>query len=193
MASRSPIAIWCRLCSRSCMFSSQEKTVCVSAAERFCAIERHNPHSSSIGRRRCQLGGAIAIPMLVPIETVFSPMMNGSDSSAMTRLATRSTSASDFGATCMIANSSPPSRATVSVSRMVPINRCATAFNRKSPTGWPKVSLTDLNRSRSRQCSASVSPRLTRARPRSDAIVEEGAVGKACQERRGAPGAPMVS
>src|SRR5215213_7139501 len=94
---------------------------------------------------------------------------------------------------CRIANSSPPRRATVSVSRTQARRRSVTALRRPSPTGWPSVSLTLLKWSRSRQSTASVSPRATRTSAFSissrkstrfggdvaadAAVAEEGAVG----------------
>ena len=47
------------------------------------------------------------------------------------------------------ANSSPPSRAITSAGRTTDCSRLATTRSTASPTGWPSVSLTALNRSRS--------------------------------------------
>ena len=54
------------------------------------------------------------------------------------------------------ANSSPPSRATVSEGRMSFSSRRAIATSRRSPTEWPRLSLTVLKRSRSRNSTAKV-------------------------------------
>ena len=57
----------------------------------------------------------------------------------------------------MIPNSSPPSRATVSPLRSVcEVSR--NSISSASPLGWPKVSLTSLNWSRSRSSSAKQEP-----------------------------------
>ena len=57
-------------------------------------------------------------------------------------------------------NSSPPIRAMVSVSRTSPRSRSATIFSSLSPAGWPNVSLTALNWSRSRWWTATISSPL---------------------------------
>ena len=54
----------------------------------------------------------------------------------------------------MIANSSPPSRATVSPPRTMRRNRSPTPMSRASPAPCPCVSFTDLNWSRSRNITA---------------------------------------
>jgi hypothetical protein len=53
-----------------------------------------------------------------------------------------------------IANSSPPSRATTSLSRTTLLRREATSCSTRSPASWPKRSLTFLKLSRSRSSSA---------------------------------------
>ena len=63
---------------------------------------------------------------------------------------------------CTMANSSPPSRATVSTPRTTRCKRSVTAQSSASPTGWPSESLTLLKRSRSRNMTASLSPRAER-------------------------------
>ncbi len=52
------------------------------------------------------------------------------------------------------ANSSPPSRATVSVARTHAVSRAATRFSSSSPTWWPSESLIVLKRSRSMNMNA---------------------------------------
>ena len=52
------------------------------------------------------------------------------------------------------ANSSPPSRATVSLCRTQSLSRCATSISTASPAAWPKRSLTGLKPSRSTKSSA---------------------------------------
>src|ERR1700677_2508710 len=68
-----------------------------------------------------------------------------------------SISAAPFGwsaSNCMIANSSPPRRATRSLSRTLSINRLATHFSKPSPVEWPSVSLMLLKPSRSTNSTA---------------------------------------
>ena len=56
------------------------------------------------------------------------------------------------------ANSSPPSRTTVPLWRTASSRRCPTWRSSWSPTWWPSVSLTSLNRSRSSSSSATGVP-----------------------------------
>jgi hypothetical protein len=60
-------------------------------------------------------------------------------------LANPMASIGDSISVCTMANSSPPSRATVSVSRTPCRSRSATGRSRLSPTGCPSVSFTALN------------------------------------------------
>ncbi len=54
----------------------------------------------------------------------------------------------------MTTNSSPPSRATVSVLRRLCCSRCANALSTSSPAAWPRLSLMLLKWSMSRYISA---------------------------------------
>ena len=73
-----------------------------------------------------------------------------------------------------MANSSPPSRATVSALRAQARNRSATAMSSRSPSPWPRLSFTVLKSSRSRKRTVTGVPRrwasasawLTRSRNR---------------------------
>ena len=60
------------------------------------------------------------------------------------------------------ANSSPPSRPTVSSARMTLDRRAPTSRSKSSPTPWPSVSLTSLKSSRSTNRTASPIPGLPR-------------------------------
>ena len=71
------------------------------------------------------------------------------------------------------ANSSPPSRASKSPSRMLLRSRCTTARNSTSPSSWPSVSLTILNRSRSSSSSATFLSRALRVRRRTLELVAQ--------------------
>ena len=80
------------------------------------------------------------------------------------------------------ANSSPPSRATVSSSRSCSPIRRATSSRTASPAWWPRVSLMSLKRSRSMTSTAVVGALAARERQRlAGALGEEVAVGKAGQ------------
>src|SRR5664280_756597 len=59
----------------------------------------------------------------------------------------------------MIANSSPPSRASTSVPRSADRRRSATSRSKASPAAWPSESLTFLKRSRSSMRTEKVAPR----------------------------------
>ncbi len=76
-------------------------------------------------------------------------------------------------------NSSPPNRATMSSGPMVALRRSATATRRRSPAEWPRLSLTTLKRSRSRNNTATRSWRNSaRASSLPSALDEVQAVGK---------------
>ena len=79
---------------------------------------------------------------------------NGSASASRMRPATSIASAGCAMSGSSTANSSPPSRATVSPGRTARSRRRATTSSSWSPAGWPRVSLTSLNRSRSSRNSA---------------------------------------
>src|SRR5271163_3497509 len=58
----------------------------------------------------------------------------------------------------MMANSSPPRRASTSVSRKTALRLAPVSRSKTSPAEWPSVSLTYLNRSRSNSRTENVSP-----------------------------------
>ena len=77
-----------------------------------------------------------------------------------------------------IANSSPPSRATVSSARSALRRRSPQICSSRSPAAWPSESLTCLKSSRSRKATTAGSPRGQRL---GDALLEQRAVGEAGQ------------
>ena len=96
--------------------------------------------------------------------------------------ATREISSALRTSSSRIVNSSPPRRATVSLSRTQPRSRGATSFSSRSPIAWPSVSLISLKRSRSRNSTASsVRPRSARAHGALQAVAQQRAVGQAGQ------------
>ena len=82
---------------------------------------------------------------------------------------------------CSTTNSSPPKRATTSVSRTIVRSRSATAISSRSPRGWPSVSLTCLNWSRSMKCTAHCCPRAHARQRVFHAVAQDGAVRQAGQ------------
>ena len=66
----------------------------------------------------------------------------------------RATESAESTSSKMIVNSSPLRRATVSLARATLLSRIATDLSNSSPATWPSRSLTILNRSRSRNRSA---------------------------------------
>ena len=63
-------------------------------------------------------------------------------------------------------NSSPPKRATMSPGRRHDCSRSATVTSRRSPTSWPRLSFTSLNRSTSRNSTATWRPLVARVEQR---------------------------
>ena len=88
---------------------------------------------------------------------------------------------------CRMANSSPPSRATVSCSRNSARSRAATPCSSRSPTGWPSVSLTHLKWSRSTQNTAKPRPLRRRSAIISSMRSAAGCGWAARSARRDAP------
>ena len=79
-------------------------------------------------------------------------------------------------------NSSPPMRATVSLSRRLPWRRWLSATSRRSPMAWPRLSLIALKRSTSRKATATSSPvRATRRRRHVQPVVEQPPVRQSRQ------------
>ena len=87
------------------------------------------------------------------------------------------------------ANSSPPRRATVSSGRTASRSRCATICRSRSPVWWPRVSLTSLNRSRSRTNKRDGLRVLAVEERGLELFDEELAVGQRRSGCRGWPGA----
>ena len=78
-----------------------------------------------------------------------------------------------------IANSSPPSRATVSALRAQARNRSAAAMSSRSPSAWPRLSFTVLKSSRSRNSTVTGVPAALRQRQRvAHPVAEQRAVGE---------------
>ena len=91
-----------------------------------------------------------AMPTLVPTSTCWSSTVSGSISVCTTCCAMLRASSLPLPSARMMANSSPPRRAT-KLSPTRPTSACPTAHSTLSPKGWPNVSLISLNPSRSRQ------------------------------------------
>ena len=98
--------------------------------------------------------GGVAIPTLARIVMVLPASSKGSASTVISRWASSHACASSAGSSNRTANSSPPSRAAVSLARISPTSRAATSRRSSSPASCPSESLTSLNSSRSRKSTA---------------------------------------
>ncbi len=94
------------------------------------------------------------MPIEALVNTSCPCRSNGRPSSSLMRSAMRVASLGDSMASARMANSSPPSRATVSPGRRKERKRRAMEISSRSPTAWPRLSLTFLKRSRSRNSTA---------------------------------------
>ena len=83
------------------------------------------------------------------MKIVRPSMSNGCASAAITRSPSALAWDGPLGPTWSTANSSPPSRATVSPERSSLAMRTDTCCSKESPTAWPSVSFTSLKLSRS--------------------------------------------
>ena len=122
-----------------------------------------------------------ARPRLAPTLTSRPPRSNGSAMAVSIRDATRSASRMLRTGPSRTPNSSEPSRATVSVDRAAASSRRPTSTSSRSPASWPRLSLTTLNRSRSRRMSAIRGAGVAAARRPWPAAPP---VGSSCSARR---------
>ena len=100
----------------------------------------------------------------------------------MIRCASASASVAEGTLCSTTANSSPPSRPQVMLRSIIAFSRAATCASSLSPTGWPSVSLTALNRSRSMISSAQRDlASLACVSARAEFFVELQSVGQAGQ------------
>ncbi len=88
--------------------------------------------------------------MLVVTKCSLPSSTNGRVNTPAIRWAISIASCSPAISSSRIPNSSPPKRATVSLERTACLSRGAAAASSSSPTSWPRLSLTSLKRSRSR-------------------------------------------
>ena len=121
-----------------------------SAFARWSAISACLSRSPGYVTRR----GPTAMPEARPDEPRGRRGRTAPPMAASIRVATRSASRMLRTGPSRIPNSSEPSRATVSVDRAAPSSRRPTSTRSRSPAAWPRLSLTTLNRSRSRRISA---------------------------------------
>ena len=89
------------------------------------------------------------MPTLAPMRATPPDSGNASPMAATIRSATMVMSSTSFTGSVSTANSSPPTRATVSELRKASLSRSATAWSSSSPAAWPKASLLALKPSRS--------------------------------------------
>ncbi len=131
----------------------------VAALVRYMAVSASRSRSSGVDWPP----GRAATPVLTPTVAVTAASTNGSTRQASSRRAASAASSwTAPGSRTM--NSSPPSRARVSPSRRQPANRAPTCRSSSSPASCPRVSLTCLNPSRSRNSRPTDEPRCARAR-----------------------------
>ena len=83
------------------------------------------------------------------MRSTSAPSAKGCSSSFTTFCAMAWATSSECTPCRIMANSSPPRRATVSASRTLSARRRETSTSSRSPTTWPRMSLTSLKRSRS--------------------------------------------
>ncbi|MEZ5133686.1 MAG: hypothetical protein R2699_01140 [Acidimicrobiales bacterium] len=106
-----------------------------------------------------------AMPRLAPTWISASSMAKAPESASMTRSAIATASARPWRSSQSTTNSSPPKRAMVSPGRSACRRRSVISTSSRSPTSWPRLSLTILKWSRS-QNSTAVRLRCRRARAR---------------------------
>ena len=117
--------------------------------------------------------------MLARGNTCLPSISNSASRARSNRAAASAASARSVTPSSRTANSSPPKRATVSVGRIVALRRDATSRRTRSPAGWPRLSLTVLNSSRSMNMTATAAPDRSSAGERVlDTIGEERSVGE---------------
>ena len=91
------------------------------------------------------------MPMLTVANTSWPARASGSRSTAWMRSATATASSRASRSSSRIVNSSPPRRATVSPGRTAVLSALLSSMRSRSPTLWPRLSLTSLKRSTSRK------------------------------------------
>ena len=79
----------------------------------------------------------MATPTLALIRIRWPPIMKGAEIALTMRSATAAASRGPSIGFSSSENSSPPSRANMSVSRVVPQSRADTCFSSASPVAWP--------------------------------------------------------
>ena len=109
------------------------------------------------------------MPTLTVMVTWWARVI-GLVTSSISRWATCSAWAREGSASHRTTNSSPPSRAAVSPSRMQASSRSAVSTSTASPASWPRLSLTSLKWSRSQNSSAIGRP-VTAARARASEVL----------------------
>src|SRR5712692_2658158 len=114
---------------------------------RYMAVSASRSTSSG----RVYLGEPMAMPMDAEVNTSVPSRSCGSTSASWMRSALRMGSSGSAKSSRSTANSSPPSRATVSPGRMHASSRLETRTSSTSPVIWPRLSLMVLKRSMSRK------------------------------------------
>jgi hypothetical protein len=139
-----------RLARARIAWSNTSRRLPPRALARYMAASAFS--TSDSGRARPP--DASAMPTLMVTNTSASPSANGAVATCATRSAIASACASSAMPSQRMVNSSPPKRATVSPGRMTSWSRLPSATSSRSPALWPRESLMNLNRSRSRNSTA---------------------------------------
>ncbi len=178
-----------RACAIASIFGSKKRQV-----PRPSRLARYNARSAFFSNCvGCVASpGASAMPMLTPTTTRCPCNSYGAPTVRTMRRAKVVASVGSETPSCRMANSSPPSRATVSLSRTTSRSRNATSRSNSSPIGWPSVSFTALNWSTSRYSSAnpSVRSRGPAPAPAAPGTVRDSATGSAGRVAPGKQSAP---
>ena len=141
---------------------------------------RRRPAAAS--RRPRRRRGCVAMPTDAPISRS-TPETENVRCSASRIFSATSAGAGGRASGSSTANSSPPSRATVSLERRTALIRGPIWRSSSSPWWWPSVSLTSLNRSRSSSITTGRRAVAARGDERAlDAVGEERAVRQAGQD-----------
>ncbi len=120
-----------------------------------------------------------ATPIEPPIWSVVPSTSNGSRRRSSRPSATFRACTGSATPCSRIPNSSPPSRATVSLARSVARSRTAASCSSRSPWWWPSVSLISLKWSRSISITRAAAARAAADMDRLlDAVAEQDAVGQ---------------
>ena len=178
----SAFSISCRSRARS-RISSSNTSYRDFARAPWRGTSRHRRRGRALPAARAR-STPIAMPMLALTNCSSSSTTNGSRSASRRRSATPIacwSAALGTRSSHSTVNSSPPNRDTTSPGRSTAASRRASALSSSSPASCPRLSFTTLNRSRSRNKTASAEPGALRS---PECVLEQLAEQRAVGERR---------